>query len=60
MKKIIITMILLNYFCFSFTMWQWNPSQWEQSGRFGFILSTIMVSMLSYPLNELIKLDKKD
>jgi len=41
-------------------MWQWNPSQWEQSGRFGFILSAIMVSMLSYPLNELIKLDKKD
>jgi hypothetical protein len=57
MKKIIITMILLNYFCFAFTMWQWNPSQWEKSDRFGFILSVILVSGLSYPLNELIKQD---
>ena len=60
MKKIIITTTLFIYFCFAFTMWQWNPSQWNESSRFGFILSIIGASMLAYPLNELIKLDNNN
>ena len=39
MKKltpyIIATVIV--YFCFSFTTWEWNPEQWEEAKRFGFI-----------------------
>ena len=48
------------YFCFSFTTWQWNPEQWEESKRFGFILLWLGALALVYPLNEIIKLKKQD
>ena len=60
MKKLIIIATLFIYFCFAFTMWQWNPEQWDESKRFGFILSLIGALLVVYPINELIKLDKKD
>ena len=60
MEKLIIIATLFIYFCFAFTMWQWNPSQWDESKRFGFILSLIGALVVVYPINELIKLDKKD
>lgn len=60
MKKLIIIATLFIYFCFAFTMWQLNPSLWEESKRFGFILCLISALLVVYPLNELIKLDKKN
>jgi hypothetical protein len=48
------------YFCFSFTTWQWNPEQWEESKRFGFILLWLGALALVYPLNEIIKINKQD
>ena len=62
MKKltpyIIATAIV--YFCFSFTTWQWNPGQWEEAKRFGFILIWLGALAMVYPLNEIIKLNKED
>ena len=39
MKQILPYLIstLIVYFCFAFTLWQFNPSQWEQSTRALFI-----------------------
>ena len=62
MKKltpyIIATAIV--YFCFAFTIWQWNPEQWDESKRFGFILLWLGALAMVYPLNEIIKLNKQD
>ena len=62
MKKltpyIIATVIV--YFCFSFTTWEWNPEQWEEAKRFGFILCWLGALAMAYPLNEIIKINKED
>lgn len=60
MKKIIIIVPLFIYFCFAFIMWQWNPSQWDESQRLLFIICLTSGLIIVYPINEIIKLDKKN
>jgi hypothetical protein len=62
MKKIIpyIAATAIVYFCFAFTTWKFNPQQWEESKRFGFILLWLGALAMTYPLNQIIKLNKQD
>ena len=62
MKKLIpfIIATVMTYFCFSFTAWQWNPGQWGESKRFGFILLWLGALAMAYLLNQIIKIDNKD
>ena len=62
MKKLTpyIIATAITYFCFSFIMWQWNPEQWEEAKRFGFILCWLGSLAMAYLLNQIIKLNKQD
>jgi len=44
LKELIATLIV--YFCFAFTIWQYNPSQWEESTRGMFIYCCIGASAI--------------
>ena len=62
MKKLIpyIIATAIVYFCFAFTTWKFNPGQWDESKRFGFILLWLGALAMAYPLNQIFKIDNKD
>jgi hypothetical protein len=57
MKKLIPYLIAtaIVYFCFAFPTWNFNPAQWSESKRLGFLIYWLFSLLLTYPLNEINK-----